>query len=289
MKAGTRESRLAMRQTQMFKEYMADMAPEVEIEIVGMTSSGDRDLTTPLKDMGGQGVFVRELDEALLDGRVDVTVNSLKDVPVKMTPGLVVGAVLPRDDPRDCIVPVPLDDIACGAIVGTSSQRRALQLRTIDPKLRIKDIRGNVDTRMAKMEAGEYRAILMAYAGMERLGMEAQAHPIPKNKMIPAASQGAIAIECRADDEETLRILGSVDDAKTRAEVSIERDILRLMDAGCSSPIGINAELKGRTVHLLAVSFDYTPTPARVDMTFPLSERDEKVREVADRLLGKAR
>lgn len=286
MKAGTRESRLAMRQTEMFKEYMADMVPDVDVEIVGITSAGDKDLCTPLKDMGGQGVFVRELDEALLAGKVDVTVNSLKDVPTAMGDDLVIGAVLPRNDVRDAMIPVSVDELSCGAIVGTSSPRRVMQLRTLDPKLRIKDLRGNVDTRMERLNNGEYTAIVMAMAGMERLNMDVGAHPIPKEKMVPAAAQGAIGIECRADDKDTLAILSEIDDEKTHIEVAAERDILRIMKAGCTSPIGINAEVKGKRMRILAVSFDYTVKPVRVDETFALSEVDERVESIAKRLMG---
>lgn len=166
MRAGTRESQLAMRQTEIFKEYMGEECPGVEVEVVGITSAGDRDQETPLREMGGIGAFVRELDEALIERRIDVSVNSLKDVPVSMDPRLTIGAVLPRDDPSDAIVPLALEDLACGAIIGTSSVRRQRLMRTIDPKVRIKDVRGNLQTRLNMVDQGEVHAVIVSMAGL---------------------------------------------------------------------------------------------------------------------------
>lgn len=287
MRAGTRESQLAMRQTEIFKEYMGEECPGVEVEVVGITSAGDRDQETPLREMGGIGAFVRELDEALIERRIDVSVNSLKDVPVSMDPRLTIGAVLPRDDPSDAIVPLALEDLACGAIIGTSSVRRQRLMRTIDPKVRIKDVRGNLQTRLNMVDQGEVHAVIVSMAGLQRMGWEDGAHPVSKMKMVPAAGQGTIAVECRAEDTEVREILKKIDDEKTRTEVSAEREILRLMGAGCSSPIGINAEIDRRKIRIIGVSFDYGPAPIRVCEEFPLSELNDRIPKIATKLLGK--
>ncbi len=286
MIAGTRESALAMRQTEMFKEYLED-AGLGPCEIKGITARGDVDQTSALKDLGGAGAFVRELDEALLKGEVDVTVNSLKDIPAFIDPRLTIGAVLPRDDPRDALYPLDLSSLGCGAIVGTSSVRREMIMRTAKPGVRIKPLRGNIQTRLDKVETEEYNATIMAKAGLDRLDITANVYPLEKNLFVPAAGQGAIAVECRADDEKTLAVLKQLDDRKTRTEVTAERTVLRLMNAGCSSPIGINAELNGLKLHILAVSFDYTVRPVRLDTTFPLKDLDTELPKIAAKLMGK--
>ena len=267
MIAGTRESNLAMAQTVEFKRRFEEAYPGKTCEIKGITSTGDIDLKTHLKDMGGAGVFVRELDDALLRGDIDVTVNSLKDIPAVMDKRLTVAAVLPRADVRDACIPVPLETLEDGKVLGTSSVRRE-------------------NTRLNKLANGDYDAILMAKAGLDRLGISENVHPIPKDKFIPAAGQGAIAIECRADDTETIELLKKLDDKKTRTEVKAERDILRYMNAGCSSPIGINAEVLGGEMRIIAVTYVFDK-PIKVDTTFPLDQVESKTREIADILMNK--
>ncbi len=286
MIAGTRESNLAMAQTVEFKYRFEEAYPGRTCEIKGITSTGDIDLKTHLKDMGGSGVFVRELDDALLRGDIDVTVNSLKDIPAVMDKRLTVAAVLPRADVRDACIPVPLETLEDGRILGTSSVRRERMLGENMPGVVLKPIRGNMNTRLSKLANGDYDAILMAKAGLDRLGISENVHPIPKDKFIPAAGQGAIAIECRADDTETIRLLQKLDDKKTRTEVKAERDILRFMNAGCSSPIGINAEVLGDKMRIIAVTYVFGE-PIRVDTTFPLEQVEQKTREIADILMNK--
>jgi hydroxymethylbilane synthase len=286
MIAGTRESNLAMAQTVEFKHRFEEAYPGMTCEIKGITSTGDIDLKTHLKDMGGSGVFVRELDDALLRGGIDVTVNSLKDIPAVMDKRLTVAAVLPRADVRDACIPVPLETLEDGRILGTSSVRRERMLGENMPGVVLKPIRGNMNTRLSKLANGDYDAILMAKAGLDRLGISENVHPIPKDRFIPAAGQGAIAIECRADDTETIRLLQKLDDKKTRTEVKAERDILRFMNAGCSSPIGINAEVLGDKMRIIAVSYVFGE-PIRVDTTFPLEQVEQKTREIAGILMNK--
>lgn len=285
MIAGTRESALAMAQTVEFKERFEKAHPGIPCTIQGITSTGDVDLKTHLKDMGGSGVFVRELDDALISGKVDVTVNSLKDIPVVTDPRITVAAILPRADVRDACIPVAFEDLAGGTILGTSSVRREWMVNTSRANIKLKPLRGNMNTRLAKLEAGEYSAIIMAKAGLDRLSISKNVHPISKEKFIPAAGQGAIAVECRSDDKETLELLKALDDPKTRAEVETERSVLRSMNAGCSSPIGVNAEIIGDQMRILAVSFVNSP-PVRLDVTFPVEERVKKAKEVADKLMG---
>lgn len=286
MIAGSRESKLAMAQAEEFKERLEKATGE-KCQITGITSTGDKDQTTHLAQMGGDGVFVKELDEALYEGRIDCSVNSLKDVPTKLDPRLTVAAVLPRADVRDAMIPTDLRTIACGAIVGTSSVRREMLLRATKPTLRVKPIRGNMQTRMEKLHRKEYSALIMAKAGLDRLGITEDVHPIDKLVFVPAAAQGAIGVVCRSDDRKTIDMLKKVDDAKTRAEVTFERDVLRRMDAGCSSPIGVNAELKGDTLEVIAVSF-LDIVPVRIHTSFPASEAKEKANEIGDKLLKKA-
>ena len=159
-------------------------------------------------------------------------------------------------------------------------------LKACMPGVRLKPIRGNMNTRLSKLENGEYDAILMAKAGLDRLEITQNVHPISKEKFIPAAGQGAIAIECRSDDKETIELLKKLNDEKTYTEVKAERDILRIMNAGCSSPIGINAEVLGNEMRILAVTFVFD-SPIRIDTTFPLSEKDSKIKEIADILMNK--
>ncbi|TQS81845.1 MAG: hydroxymethylbilane synthase [Methanomethylophilus alvi] len=286
MKAGSRTSSLAMAQAEEFKAAFEKACAEV-CQIVGITSHGDKDVTTHLANMGGIGVFVKELEEALAAGEIDCTVNSLKDIPAKIDPRFTVAAVLPRADVRDATIPLPLDKMVCGTILGTSSVRRERMIRAFNPTIRIKTLRGNMNTRISKLEAGEYNAIVMAKAGLDRLGISYQVNPVDKRILVPAAGQGAIGIECRADDAATIEKLRKLDDAKTRTEVGIERSILRAMGAGCSSPVGINAELNGSTVSLIAVSF-IPDVPVRVMTSFDVSESEAKIAEIAARLKGNA-
>ena len=274
-----------MTQTLEFKKRFEEKHPGIACEIQGITSTGDVDLKTHLKDMGGSGVFVRELDEALISGKVDVTVNSLKDIPVVTDPRITVAAVLPRADVRDACIPTAYEDLICGTVLGTSSVRREWMVKTTRANIRLKPLRGNMNTRLAKLKAGEYSAIIMAKAGLDRLGISENVHPISKEKFIPAAGQGAIAVECRSDDKETIELLKALDDPKTRTEVETERDVLRYMNAGCSSPIGVNAEINDNEMRMLAVSFVNSP-PVRIDITFPVADRKEKAKEIADRLMG---
>lgn len=251
----TRDSELALAQTTLFCEAMKSANPEVELEIMPMKSSGDLDLTSSLDAMQGFGAFVRELDAAVKCGKADVSVNSMKDMPIDIPEELFIAAVLPRASTDDVSLPVPLDKLPVGAKVGTSSIRRAAQLRAFRPDLQILPLRGNVRTRLSKLDSGSYDAIILAKAGMDRLGETRPMFPLPRDKFITAPAQGAIAVVCRKDDEETIRLVSSINDEKTWIETDVERRIMRLLGAGCSSPVGIRAELNDNEVKIDAVYF----------------------------------
>jgi len=287
MIVGTRESKLAMRQTEIFQQLMAREHPDVDVEIVSMKALGDIDLTSPLNQMSGVGAFVRELDEAMLQHRIDASVNSLKDIPTRMADGLTVAAIFERDSPEDIILPCPLEDLPPGARIGTSSVRRMRLIQSLRPDVDIVQLRGNIHTRLSKLDAGEYDAILLAKAGLERMGIDRPMHTLDKKVFIPAPGQGTIAVECRSDDKETLSRLKALDHAETRIAVTVEREIMRIMGAGCSAPVGINAEVKDDGIHVYAVSYDYTEEPRKMDTVIPLDYDPNILQNIADFLTGK--
>jgi len=291
MIVGTRESKLAMRQTEIFQQMMAERHPGVKVEIVSMKALGDIDLTSPLNQMSNVGAFVRELDDAMLAKKIDASVNSLKDIPTRMAEGLTVAAIFTRDSPEDVILPCALEDLPKGAKVGTSSVRRLRLIQSIRPDLEVVQLRGNIHTRLSKLDSGEYDAILLAKAGLERMGIERPMHTLDKSVFIPAPGQGTIAVECRSDDRETLELLKTLDDGDTRIAVTVEREIMRIMGAGCSAPVGINAEIRdtpeGRSIAVRAISFDYTPEPRKAEVVLGLDYTEDQLRDIADYLLGK--
>jgi len=287
MIVGTRESKLAMRQTEIFRDLMAEKHPGVSVEIVSMKALGDIDLTSPLNAMSGVGAFVRELDEAMLEHKIDASVNSLKDIPTKMAEGLTVAAIFERDSPEDIILPCPLEELPKGARVGTSSIRRMKLIKEVRPDIEIVQLRGNIHTRLNKLDNGEYDAIILAKAGLERMGIERPMHTMDKKVFVPAPGQGTIAVECRSDDRETLELLKALDHAETRTAVTVEREIMRIMGAGCSAPVGINAEVCRDGIRVNVVSYDYTPEPRRAEVTLPADFDPQALQDIADYLTGK--
>ena len=208
-----------------------------------ISTTGDRtqDSGEPLPSIGGKGLFTAELERALRDGDIDVAVHSLKDLPTEDEPGVAIGAVTARDDVRDCLVARTagsLAELPAGAVIGTSSLRRSAQLAAVRPDLEIRSIRGNVDTRVRKVTEGEYDAVVLAAAGIRRLGLEgAVTEWLSDETMLPAPGQGALAIQCRADDEGVLALLAELDDAEARAETTAERAFLRALGGGCAAPV----------------------------------------------------
>jgi hydroxymethylbilane synthase len=256
LKLGTRASRMAVFQSQLVADRLMAAHPEVRVELVRITTAGDSDTTTPLQSGSTTGWFTTALQEALLGGRVDFLVHSYKDLPTKRPPGLSLAAIPLRDDPRDAVVSrgKTLRQLAPGARVGTSAPRREAQIRAIRPDLEIVPIRGNVDTRMAKFDAGEYDAIVLALAGLRRIGYEDRVTEILGfEEMLPAPAQGALAVECRSNDTRVRTLLQSVDDPSVRTTVTAERSFLAALEAGCSFPAGAHAEEFGSTVKLNAM------------------------------------
>lgn len=287
MRVGSRESKLAMRQTEIFLSRMAEAHPDVSCEVVGMKALGDIDLSSRLDQMPSTGAFVRELDDAMLRGAIDCSVNSLKDIPIDMDPGLVIAAMFERDDPRDVILPCPLEELPEGAVVGTASVRRESVLAEVRPDLEVRTLRGNIHTRLSRLDAGDFDAIVLAKAGLDRMGIERPMHVLDPSVFIPAPAQGIIAVECRKDDAETRGRISALDCRRSRIEAGAERGIMKLMGAGCSSPVGITAELRGDVLHVDAVSYGYTEEPRRVSEDLPPDYVMDELLGIAEYLVGK--
>lgn len=221
--------------------------PSYCVELRELTTKGDRILDAPLAKIGGKGLFTKELEQAMLDGAVDLAVHSLKDMPTEVPDGLVIGAITTRLDPGDAFVSAhyaAVEDLPVGARVGTSSLRRRAQLLAVRPDLTICDLRGNVNTRLAKLDAGEFDAIVLAAAGLKRLGFERRIRSIlPRSVMLPAVGQGALAIECRAGDTEILSAIAFLRDAGMTTAAQAERAFLRRVEGGCQIPVGVYAEV----------------------------------------------
>lgn len=287
MKVGTRESKLAMRQTEIFCDKMSKLNPDTEVEVIGIKSLGDIDLTSPLNQLSNTGAFVRELDDAMKKGAIDASVNSLKDIPIQMDDELIIGAIFERDAVEDVILPCPLEDLPKGARVGTASVRREHLIKEVRPDLEVVNLRGNIHTRLDKLDRGEYDAIILAKAGLDRMGIVRPMFVLDKEKFIPAPAQGAIAVECRKDDAEARRALQKLDHMPTRTAVGVERSIMSLMGAGCSSPVGINATVDGDVITVRAVSYGYTSEPRRAVVELPVDYVMDEVLGIAEYLTGK--
>jgi hydroxymethylbilane synthase len=246
IRIGTRASKLALAQAEELRARLAAADPSATFEIVPMRTTGDRE-TRPLREAGGKGLFVKELDDAVLSRRVDLAVHSMKDVPSERPDGLALAALLPREDPRDAVV----GELKEGATVGTSSPRRKALLLCRRPDLRIVEFRGNVDTRLAKVAAGEVDATLLAIAGLKRLGRaDAASRVLDTDEFLPAGCQGAVGVECRADDAPLRALLAKIDDPATAVRVTAERALLATLGGSCFSPVAALAEIDGERLSL---------------------------------------
>ena len=257
LRLGTRASRMAMWQSELVADKLRTAHAGLIVELVPITTAGDADQFSPLTSGEGVGWFTTAIQEALLRGEVDLAVHSYKDLPTKRPPGLTIAAIPVRGDPRDAFIGRTarrLNQLAPGAIVGTSSPRRTAQLSGIRGDIDVRPIRGNVDTRIAKLDAGEYDAIVVAYAGLVRLGMEKRATSIfGYEEMLPAPAQGALAVECRTNDSATRDLIRPIDDPQLRYAVTAERTFLARLEAGCSFPAAAYAERFGSTLKLHAL------------------------------------
>ena len=243
----TRGSRLALWQAEHIKSCLQAIAPELEIRLNVIKTKGDIILDVPLAKVGGKGLFVKEIEEALLNGEADLAVHSMKDVPMELPQGLLLGCVPPRENPTDCLLSCQYGSVAAlpqNACVGTSSLRRQAQLLAQRPDLRIESLRGNVDTRLRKLREGVYDAIVLASAGLNRLELTAPCmHSLDPQVFLPAVGQGALGIECREDDYDLFALLAQLEDTPTRVCVEAERGFLAGLEGGCQVPIAGHARL----------------------------------------------
>lgn len=257
LRIATRKSPLALWQAEHVRAELQRLHPGLTVELVTFTTQGDKILDTPLAKIGGKGLFVKELEVALLDGRADIAVHSMKDVPMEFPEGLGLVAIGEREDPRDAFVSnhyASIDALPAGAVVGTSSLRRQCQLRHRRPDLVIKDLRGNVNTRLAKLDAGDYDALILASAGLKRLGFHDRiTSEITPEFSLPAVGQGALGIEARIGDERIAALVAPLNHADTSARVRAERAMNRHLQGGCQVPIAGYAELQGSELHLRAL------------------------------------
>jgi len=254
LRLGTRKSPLALWQAEHVRAQLMQRHPGLQVDLITMTTEGDRILDRSLAKVGGKGLFIKELEQGLAAAQIDLAVHSLKDVTVTLPAGMHLPAFLEREDPRDAFVSARcnrLQDLAPGARVGTSSLRRQSQLRAAFPHLEIVTLRGNVNTRLRKLDEGEFDAVILAVAGLKRLGFgERIRTPLAPEECLPAVGQGVVCVECRADDAETTRLVAALDDSSARTCVAAERAMNEALEGGCQVPVAGYAVLNGEELHL---------------------------------------
>ncbi|MCH8538077.1 MAG: hydroxymethylbilane synthase [Alkalimonas sp.] len=291
IRIATRKSALALWQAYYVKAELERHHAGIQVELVPMSTQGDKILDTPLAKIGGKGLFVKELEAALLDGRADIAVHSMKDVPVAFPDGLMLPTICPREDPRDAFVSnqyKALSELPAGAVVGTSSLRRQCQLKAQRPDLQIRDLRGNVNTRLAKLDQGDFDAIILAAAGLLRLDFASRiASLLEPETSLPANGQGAVGIECRADDSKTQQLLAALHHQDTADRVLAERAMNRRLQGGCQVPIGAYAVLDGDALWLrgLVGSLDGSQI-LQAQAKAPRTQAESLGIEVAEQLLA---
>jgi hydroxymethylbilane synthase len=292
LRIATRKSPLALWQAHYVRDALLAAHPDLEVELVAMTTRGDQILDSPLSKVGGKGLFVKELERSMLAGESDIAVHSMKDVPMGFPEGLGLAVICEREDPADAFVSnnyADFDSLPEGAVLGTSSFRRQCQLRKARPDLQVKDLRGNVGTRLGKLDAGEYDAIILAAAGLIRLELKDRIQArLPFDLSLPAGGQGAVGIECRIADESTHDLLACLHDADTADRVTAERAVVARLEGGCQVPIASYAELGARDeLHLRALvgSVDGSQI-IRAEASAPRAQAEQLGLGVAEDLLG---
>ncbi|GJM04510.1 MAG: porphobilinogen deaminase [marine bacterium B5-7] len=257
LKIATRNSPLALWQAEHVKQQLIDLHTDLNVELVSMTTEGDRFLDAPLVAVGGKGLFIKELEQALLGGEADIAVHSMKDVTIDLPDELVIPVILKREDVRDVFISnnyKHIEDLPEGAVLGTSSLRRQSQVKASRPDITLKDLRGNVGTRLRKLDDGEYDAIILAAAGIIRLGLKERiTQLIPESVLLPAIGQGAIGIECRAGDTKVHELIAPLNDRETSLCVETERAFSRRLFGGCQLPIAGQAGIKGKDINLVGL------------------------------------
>ena len=287
----SRESALAMWQAEHIRDRLQVLYPQTEVSILGMTTQGDQILDVTLSKIGGKGLFVKELETALEDGRADLAVHSLKDVPMNLPEGFVLAVICEREDPHDAFVSNKYENLAAlpaGSIVGTSSLRRESQLRARFPHLDIRPLRGNVQTRLRKLDEGQYAAIILAAAGLKRLGLGSRIRAlISSEDSLPAVGQGALGIECRADRTDVIALLQPLHDPETAACVLAERALSRALAGSCQVPLGGFAEVKNGKLRMRG--FVASPDGKRMtssEMTGEIADPEALGNKIADALIA---
>lgn len=254
LRIATRKSALALWQAEHIKAELEKLHPGLAVELLPMSTRGDKILDVPLAKIGGKALFVKELEEAMMDGRADLAVHSMKDLPMHLPDGLSLRVICERADPTDAFVSnqyESVDSLPQGAIIGSASMRRQCQLMNFRPDLQIRTLRGNVNTRLAKLDAGEYDAIILATSGLRRLGFDDRIrYELPDHLCLPATGQGALGIECRDDDPELAQLLAPLNHSDSADRVKAERALNRRLDGGCQVPIAAYAVLEGETLYL---------------------------------------
>ncbi len=293
IRIASRESALALWQSEHIKAQLEALHPGLDVEIIGMTTKGDQILDVPLAKIGGKGLFVKELEQSMLEGNTDIAVHSMKDVPMHFPEGLELAAICKRESPFDAFVSNrynSIDQLPEGAVVGTSSLRRQSQLSALRPDLVVKGLRGNVNTRLAKLDAGEYDAIILADSGLRRLGFHERIRQvISAEQSLPAVGQGALGIECRSNDSAIKELLAPLIDEETNYCVRAERAMNTRLEGGCQVPIAGFAELKGDTLSLrgLVAAVDGSKTlTAEGSISLTEKSAEELGVEIAEQLLA---
>jgi len=289
----TRPSLLAYTQTQQTVELLNAQHPDCEFEIIKISTHGDAVTDKPLTAFGGTGVFVKELENAILEGRADFAIHSLKDVPSIQPDGLVLAAFPTREDPRDVLLiknGLSIDELNDNCTIGTGSPRRIVQIAELKPGAIFTDLRGNIDTRLKKLEEGQYDAIVLAAAGLKRLGKEiAPTAFLPVDRCIPAIGQGAIAIECRKDDEETIALLRTINNKDTETAILAERAFMKTVGGGCKFPLGAYATIENETVQLaVMLGNHHTQQIIRFSDKASVTEAEKLGKNLAEKIIAEA-
>lgn len=287
----TRKSALALWQAHHIKDRLQQIYPQLKVELLGITTSGDKNITTSLSDVGGKGLFVKELEEALLADKADIAVHSMKDVPMNFPEDLTIAAICKREDPRDALICSQysnLDSLPIGAVIGTASLRRLCQLKALRPDLVVNPLRGNIDTRLKRLDEGKFAAIILAVAGLQRLGLQHRiAEYLPPAEFLPAVGQGALGVECRASNHQVIELISILNDYETYLCVTAERAMNEALNGGCQVPIAGYATLQAEQILLrgLVGSLDGSKV-LRASIKGSATDPEQLGKQVAQELLA---